>query len=382
MSITRPAREELPPGLVSTPLPVERVLYEAEYPVVYVTRTMQGQQLLAYVADESAEGTTTLLAPISDDVLLSLERGALGVREALGNSWLWLHVFDGERGYLWPSALEEIPASNLPVRGTPLLPRHEPVLRTRAVGESVVPGRMPASVVVFVADATRRAFKALLDLAFASSTEGRSREEHRALYDLPIQQFAFASFELGFGAPHEELLERAEVRKAVEMLQEGLAWADDPTGAAPLQARTDEERAAILRAVLLLTPPASGPISEVHVSGMWVRQGRVRLTRASRRQIREDLRRVESETLVSYLGRIGQIDVDNLSFILRDTEDGQDRRGIISENDLDDVLQYIADGTRVAVTGVERQGRLYVAALAPAQDPASDPPGESPPPLR
>lgn len=364
MPLTPPARPELPADLLSSPLPIERVLYEAEYPVVYVSRTNQGQLLLAYVADESEAGVATLLAPIGNDRLSALERGIIAVREALTSSWLWLHMSDGESVRAWAVQGEEIPNEFLPLAGTPLLPEHEPVLRTRAIGESVVPGRMPASVVAFVADATRKAVKTLLDHAFATPSEGRPTEEHRALYDLPITRFAFASFELSFAPPEEGMFPSEEVRKAAERLETGLLWAEDTASDAPLDVRAEEERAAVLRAALLLTPPASGAITEVQVSGTWMKHGTVRLTRASRRKVRQALRRVEHEQVVMYHGRIGELDVDNLSFILRDTEDGRERQGTFAEELLEDMMLYFTEAGRVTALGVERQGRLHIAAVA------------------
>jgi hypothetical protein len=72
-----------------------------------------------------------------------------------------------------------------------------------------------------------------------------------------------------------------------------------------------------------------------------------------------------------YTGRIGEIDVDNSSFILRDLEDGQDRRGFYEDDLLDDMIAFFVNAQRVAVAGVERLGRLYVSAVAPAADEAA-----------
>lgn len=209
---------------------------------------------------------------------------------------------------------------------------------------------------------------ALLDHMFATPIEGRPRQEHRALYDLPIQRFAFSSLELSFGAPEESLVAVDQVREAAQRLETGLTWAStstpEPWGEIP-----EDERATILRAALFLTPPAAGPISEIHVSGRWIHNRKLRLTRESRRRVRQELRRVDSERIVRYEGRIGELDIDNLSFTLRDTVDGQDRRGFFTEDLLDDMVALLSDVRRVAVAGVERQGRLLVSAAGPLEDP-------------
>jgi hypothetical protein len=365
MPIATPARDPLPQGLLEADLVVDEMLYEVSTPIIYVTHTVQNQPLLAYVADDSGDFTTTLLAPLSSALLDEIKRGALGIREALSSSWLWMHVSNGQNSNIWVTAINEIPDLHLPIAGTPLLVEHEPVFRTRAIGEEVVLGKMPASVVAFVADATRRAFKIILDFKFETRAEGRPTEEHRALYDLPIQQFAFASFELSFGAPDEGFFPREAVREAAVLLMDGLRWASEVNNREPLLGETDEQRAAVLRAALLLTPPLTGAIEEVQVSGLWVPRERVRLTRESRRKVKAELRTVDQDHVVAYNGRIREVDIDNLSFILRDTDDGQDRKGYIGEEHLDDVLLYLLDSVRVTVAGIERQGRLYVAAVAP-----------------
>jgi len=366
MHLTIPTRDPLPAGLVAEPLPVLRVLYEAEMPIVYLTKTAQGQLLLAYVADDTADGTFTLLAPTTEELVDALENGSLSVHEAITNSWLWLHLRGGQNSGLWTCDLKEIPADFLPLPGTMLLPEHEPVLRTRAVGQQIVLGRMPASVISFVADATRKAMKTLLDYAFATPAEGRPREEHRTLYDLPIQAFALSSFELSFGAPDEGLVASRQIREAAQQLEQGLVWASDKD--APLD-KTGDEREAILRATLFLTPPAVGPIVEVQISGSWISRGKVRLTRESRKRIHQELRRFDSERVVTYEGRIGELDVDNYSFTLRDIPDGQERRGVFDEDLLDDMLALLTDAGRVAVAGIETQGRLRVSAIVPVRTP-------------
>jgi pimeloyl-ACP methyl ester carboxylesterase len=343
------------PGVIAEVLVVERTLYEAEVPILYLTRAEQGEQLLAYVAHDEGGDVSTLLAPIAPDRVRDLESGILSVRDALTASWLWLH----ESGQTWSIEVDKVPGAYLPLPGTPLYPEHEPVLRTRAVGEDVVLGKMPASVVAFVADSTRKAIKTLLHYTFDAPQDGRPRKEHQALYDLPIQSFAFASFELGFAAPDEGLYPREQVRRAAELLERGLLYA---CGATDLLDSVDEERDAILAATLLLTPPASGPIREVLISGTWIAHGKVELTRGSRRKIREELKTTD-ETVITDTGRIGELDADNLSFILRDTQNGNERRGSFDDDLLDDMHAFFQDQTQVIIAGIERRGKMKISAI-------------------
>jgi hypothetical protein len=120
MNLSPPNRPELPAGLLADSLPVSEILYEAEAPIVYVTATEQGEQLLAYLADESPVGAVTFLAPTCPARIEALERGVLTVRDALESSWLWMHVFDGRQGKAWAIEASEIPDLFFPQRGTTL----------------------------------------------------------------------------------------------------------------------------------------------------------------------------------------------------------------------------------------------------------------------
>lgn len=362
--LERPTTPELQAVLPTQHIEIIDSLYTAERPIVFITRSAHEQTMLGYVADDSQDGTWYFLAPISNARLSELRQGALTVRDALTGSWLWqcLEGLDGL--HVWAVEPSSVPDIFLPSRGTPLLPEHEAAIVTRAVGEGVNLGRIPASVIAFVTDATRRAVKTVLDFVSETRPEGRPTEEHRALYDLPVQRFAFASFEVSFGSPDSGLFPSDELRVATERLESGLIWAASPNSD-PLSAKTDDERAAILRAVLLLTPPSVGPIAEVQISGAWLRRGQVRLRRESRKKVRAELRTLDSERVVTYRGRIGEVDRDRCTFILRDTVDARDRRGVFAEDLLDDVLQHFTDSRKVAIAGVERGGQLHAAAVAP-----------------
>jgi len=364
----RPSRDPVTPSPIGARLIVEEVLYDAERPVVFTTRSIAGQLLLAYAAGDTPDGSWFVLAACTQRTINGLQSGHISVHDALTSSWMWLAHEDltGALAGVWPVTREEVPEEHLPAPGTPLYPEHEAALVTRAIGDEVSLGKIPASVVAFVADATRKAVKTLLDYRLSKSSEGRPTEEHRALYDLKIQRFAFSSFEVSFAPPDEDLFGNVELQQVAENLEAGLRWAVASTGEPLVATGGDEERLAILRASLLLTPPSGGPISEVEVSGQWISRGKVRLTRTARPRVYAEIRRLATERVVKIVGRVGQVDRDNLSFILRDTSDERDRKAIFPEDLLDDVLQALVDAGLVEVAGVERSGRLYIAAIAPA----------------
>lgn len=372
MQLKIPTTDSLPNDLLDNPLPIDRVLYEAEAPIIYLSHTKYGQPLLAYLADESTDHVITFLSPISKTNCNLLEAGCLSVREALTASGLWFYLQKKNETRFWAIDPLEIPNEFLPVIGTPLLPEHESVLRTRAIGEQITLGKMPASVVAFVANATRSSLKTLLDFEFA--TENRPRKSRSLFYDLPVQRFAFASFEISFSAPDAGLFQCEELKKAVKKLESGLAWAACITNDDLLPENSDDERAAILRAILMLTPPTSGAISEIEISGTWIKRGHILLTRNSRKKVNLELHNLNKEKVFTYYGRIGEIDDDNLSFVLRDVNEIDDEyKGFFEEALLDDMKLFHYEGTRVTVAGIERRDRLYVTAVAQETDDSCPP---------
>jgi hypothetical protein len=343
----------------------EEVLYEAESPIVFTLRTKFDQQMLSYLVEETAECQWILLAPCSTNTIRDLVFGKLAVRDALLNSWLWLAQRDhaGVWNGLWSVNAEDIPQDHLPCADTLLYAELEPVLSTRVVGAEIEYASTPASVIAYAADSIRKAIKTLLEHELELDNSGRPTDNLRELYDLPAQRLAFNSFEISFSAP-KRLVADQKVLDAIELLQHGLAWASS-ADEVPLAASSDAERGAVLKAILELTPPSTGPIEQVEVGGRWLPHGPTRLTRASRRRVRGEIKRLQVEKVVTVEGRVGELDRDNRSFILRDTSRGN-LRCLVAEDlfeDLfDDILESLRSAEKVTFVGVERAGKLHVSA--------------------
>lgn len=370
-------REQLPGGLLGERLNTVEILYEAEAPVIFIVSTHVGR-MLAYVADEDAQHQWVLLAPCEDILLDDLKRGCIPVRDALTRSWTWLvrHKSGVVEG-AWSIRPEQLPDRNLPVPGVLLHSEMEPIITTRAEGAQITRKATPASVVAFLADGTRKAVKVLLDHVMENGSQGRPSDDLRALYDLPIQSLAFGSFQISFAEPDTGLFEEPRMRRTVALLQSGLHWAarDDNT---PSPGDSEEEREALLRALILLTPPSTGVIERVDVGGRWLSRGSVQLKRASRRRVMTELRKVKAERFVVHSGRIDELD-KNGTFTLRYTDDGRDVRGYFDETLLDDLMESFQMSEFVTIFGIERSGRLFAAAVSRKSNEGDMPAVQSPP---
>ncbi|WXL24790.1 hypothetical protein WG219_15945 [Ectopseudomonas mendocina] len=366
MKIDLKEENRIPDGFFDFPLPIERVLYEAEQPIVYLTKTKQGQVMLAYLAYENDSQQFIAVSPTAPSSISRLESGSIGIREALTETWMWMVCTDFKRSIseAWSVKETDIPTSHLPKPGTPLLPEHRIAFSARAVGSGIALGSVPCSVIAFVANAAKSSLKAILDHAFSANSEGRPTDAQRALYDLPVRQLKFASFEVGLAAPRQDLFSNDAVLQAVDDLRVGLEWAEDTQSNEALENDDNAKTEAILRATLALTPPNHGAITSVEVGGYWLKGHRYTLTRQSRSKVANWLRQIKEEEIVLLSGRIGEIDDDKLSFILRDVEDANgERRGSFPEELLDDMRMHYFEGNRIKISGVMRAGKLRVTAV-------------------
>lgn len=366
MNIELREESRIPDGFFDFPLPVDRVLYEAEQPIVYLTKTKQGQEMLAYLADEEEGCQFIVVAPATPGSILRLESGSVGIREALTDTWMWMVRvnFALRVSEAWSVTEAAIPSLHLPMPGTPLSPEHRIAFSARAVGDGIELGKVPCSVIAFVANAAKSSLKTVLDHALAANGEGRPTDAQRALYDLPVQRLKFASFEVGLAAPKQDLFSNPAILIAVNDLQTGLRWAEDCQASGDFDAGDDAKTEAILRATLALTPPSHGVITSVEVGGYWLNGNRFALTRKSRSKVANRLRQMKEEQIVVLSGRIGEIDDDKLSFILRDVDgENSERRGNFPDELLDDMRSHYYEENRIQISGVIRGGKLRVTAV-------------------
>lgn len=131
--------EKISRDIFNESLPVVRVLYEAEQPIVYITKTQYGQEMLAYLASETRSHQFTILAPATARSISKLESGSIGVREAMIETWMWLaqETFSDRLLDVWRISAADIPEGYLPRPGTLLRPALRVECSAPVIGEPI-----------------------------------------------------------------------------------------------------------------------------------------------------------------------------------------------------------------------------------------------------
>jgi len=342
----------------------KEVLYDFDGPCIFTAETAFGTLVLAYLAEDLEEERRLryIVSTTSPATIEDMKRGALSVREALRRGSVWIVDFDYalDPKDAWSIAFDEIPDDILPVPGTMLWPHLEPGLCVKLDGEDIREGSIPASVFLQAAEIAAKAFKPIFEWAARDLREfkdGRPPNWLRDLYGLPTQRVAFGSLEVAFGrvdvgsrqtqlAFPEILPTVVEIQEAAwEAVREGLQWA---IGGESLPAEHDTDKwLAILESLKRIAPPSTGAVSNVHVSGNLVgRTDRpITLSRRSTKRIRDaltDLKRRQPGELRLFKGRVRELDLDQLTMILRGVE-GDPNNEVSFELEDDSLLEIARD---------------------------------------
>ncbi len=353
-------------------LPFEplEVLYEFDGPRIFTILDKDGELYLAYWSDEDESLCRYVVSPSTTGIVDSLRTGIVSVFDALNQPRCWLCDVDiaGELISCQRIDFGAIPRNALPVAGTMLLPSLEPLLTLRAVGDEIVPGHIPGSVIRTCVEGVQKTFKFLSEYVLGQQPQaGRPDEFLRRLFDLPTQRVAFASFEISFRMPIEEVNlftasgEKSPEKETLEqvgtLLNKGLKWLTSAAGEEGVYSPdAPEEGAVLLRALKELTPSSQGSIERFELRGQLI-GARVKplvLKRSARQRVNNAIRNSSLEPqLVDLVGRVRQLDKDRLSFDLREIEhaDSQTQRFVFDEQLLEDVFQAFQDDVRVRVAG-------------------------------
>lgn len=348
--------------------PVE-VLYEFDGPRIFTVLDKDQAPNLVYWSDEDQSCTRYVVVPTSPQILGDLRQGVISVLDALDQPRCWVCDVDLD-GQLTGCLLvnyPEIPSDALPARGTMLWPSLEPLLTLRAVGTEIVPGQIPASVIRSCVEGVQKSLKVLSEYVLGQGPQtGRPDETLKRLFDLPTQRLAFASFEISFRMPVEEVNlftslgqkspESETLEQVGTLLNKGLKWLTTSAAEEGMYSPGNpEESEAVLRALKELTPSSQGSIERIELKGQLIgdRVAPLVLERKARQRVNAAIRSQTLEPqLIDLEGRIRELDADRLSFELREIEGPTlNQKFVFDEELLDDVFQAFQEGKRIRVAG-------------------------------
>lgn len=352
------------------PFEPEEILYEFDGPRIFTLRDIQQEPYLVYWADGNDGFNRYVVVPTSAAIVSSLKLGEVSVLEALNQPRCWL--FDVTHADQFQACqrveFSDIPRDSLPAVGTMLLPELEPLLTLRAIGDTIVPGHIPGSVIRSCVEGVQKSLKFLSEFVLGKTPQqGRPNEFLRSLFDLPAQHLALSSFVISFRMPIQEknLLTRTG-EKSVEaetlaevgrLLNKGLRWLTSASGEAGIfSAEAPDEWEVLLRALRELTPPAQGQIKQLELRGRLLgsHPQPFKLDRTSRQHVNTAIhtRRLEPR-VVKLTGRIRELDKDRMSFELREIPEPPFAQRFVFEEQLrEDVIKAFDSEDIVTVGGV------------------------------
>jgi hypothetical protein len=371
------------------PFEPAEVLYEFDGPRIFTLTDNEDELNLVYWSDEIEQTSRYVVVPTTEKILKALKKGSISVFDALNQPRCWLCDSNqlGELTGCQRVEFEDIPRDSLPGIGTMLLPSLEPLLTLRAIGDEIIPGQIPGSVIRTCVESMQKTFKFLSEYVLGQQSQvGRPDEFLRRLFDLPTQRVAFASFEISFRMPIEEknlftacgekTSETETLEQVGALLSKGLKWLGSAAAEEGLYSHKDpEEGAVLLRALKELTPSSQGCIERLELNGRLIgnRAKPLILDRAARKRVNDAIRIGSLEPkLLQLEGRIRELDKDRLSFELREIDGpSQTQRFVFDEELLEEVFQSFEANVRVLVAGRTFPVKNLAYAYALSRSPAS-----------
>ena len=243
----------------------------------------------------------------------------------------------------------------------------------RILGPSLSWPEAPTSVLTAFLDALRKGVQALTEYLATGSLTTRPTKELKRACDLRVVAFQPGSLCVGVRLPDEvqlDLLEQNQqlppVSKALKQYLEVAYWVASNESPDALNSifPTPEARRIALNAVKPFVPRPRGDVERVELSGRAAPHAQtISLTRTSHERIDHAIDVLETEQVEKHIGDLRAIDLDGLSFILRNAEDVHEIRCSFEEDLLETAKEAL--DRRIQVTGTRRvvEGRRVAPTL-------------------
>jgi hypothetical protein len=359
----------------------DEVLFEFEGPRVFTSHAAFGQ-LFCFLADCDDETLRYIVVPTDGVIVEKLKKGFRTLHSVLDQPWVWFVDVncDGETVAVVQGSLSDAPEDCVPQKGMMLWPHLEPTFAMRAIGDGLEEGNVPVSVIRQVVEGSVTALKKITNIVFEEAKSlGRKTNTIRKFYDLPTIGFAYSSFEVAFRFPEIEqlvLLDNESPDETVvafekigSQLRKALEWVESDDS----EERCEGLKIELLEALEKLVPPQAGVVKSIELRGSVL--GNIEdkhiLTREASRKVRKSLRdaRSSQEQIVKVTGLVREFDKDELSFTLRETDDGKDHVCQFPADYYDDLLETFNVEQRITISGREnlKTGTIEVSLVSQNQ---------------
>jgi len=215
----------------------------------------------------------------------------------------------------------------------------------------------PISVLTAFLDSLRKGLQTTATFIATGRLSTRPTSELKQSCDLRVVSLQTGSLRIGTRLPDE--VETGSFNKEKELAHQALseylkvaAWLDSEQELEN-SILEPQKRRLLLNALKQITPRLRGEIDKVEIYGSLIGNGKkISLTRQTHKRIDQAIDHIVAETVETHLGDLREIDLDNLTFILRNSGDIQEIRCSFEEDLLENAK--VALGRRVQVTGVRR----------------------------
>jgi hypothetical protein len=253
----------------------------------------------------------------------------------------------------------------------------------RVEGRGVSEGVGPSSILTALLDAFRKGVQAVAEFLMAGKLGWRPTAALKAACDWRVVALAPGSLRIGISLPEystQAVLwedgKKLDVQLAVREFVETAAWAASDYNPKKLAERfpDPDKRRLLLNAVKPFVPRSRGGVERVEVSGRTslVAQPIV-LDRSASHRIDLAIDQMISESTEDYTGDLREIDLDNLTMVVRNTGDVREVRCTFDESLLDAAKEALdrqvkVSGVRQTSTGRRSGSTLHVFRLEVLDD--------------
>jgi hypothetical protein len=282
--------------------------------------------------------------------------------------------------------------------GVAVLEESEADLWLSVAGRGIGAGTGPTSILTAILDALRKGVQSVAEFFHAGQLSRRPTATLKEACDWGVVALKAGSFMIGVRLPDasptlamwEDVA--PDVRRATEAFLFVAAWAasEELPEALTGQFPDPEERRLLLNAVKPFVPRPRGAVENITVFGrMAPSAAPVILTRAASHRIDRAIDQTTTEQVEEYEGDLREIDLDNLSMVIRNAPDVKEVRCIFDES----LLETAREGLdrRVTVSGIRQVTagrrvspvlRVFRIEVLDERTPADDAEAESDPALK